>query len=71
MAASIMTPPGNLKRESPVMRIEHFCPDIPKADPLELRENHDVQWSLTLHAGIALKAFATGSATNSEAGKRA
>jgi hypothetical protein len=50
------------------MRIEHFCPDIPKSDPLELRENHDVRRSLTLHAGIALKAFATESATNSEAG---
>jgi hypothetical protein len=53
------------------MCIEHFCPDIPKSDPLELRENYDVPWSLTLHAGIALKSIATGSATNSEAGKRA
>jgi hypothetical protein len=44
------------------MCIEHFCPDIPKSDD---------PWSLTLHARIALKAFATGSATNSEAGNRA
>ena len=50
------------KARSPVMCIEHFCPDIPKSDD---------PWSLTLHARIALKAFATGSATNSEAGNRA